>query len=298
MRFRSLQIIKKKTKRLRVITSKKELAEYIQSLRAEGATIGFVPTMGALHQGHIALISHSQQENDYTVCSIFVNPTQFNEVEDFKKYPRNVAVDTEMLEECNCDILFIPDVEEMYGETDEVDPNLEGLDEKLEGEFRPGHFKGVMQIVYLLLKAVAPDRIYMGLKDYQQQLLVGKMITSLGLPVILRPVETDREESGLARSSRNVRLSTYQRNDAAVIYKTLFLAKEALKNGIEISTIISDSEEELEKYDTKLEYFKICDAETLEDLDEYSEKNSTVILIAIWWGDVRLIDNILLLANN
>ena len=109
MRFRSLQIITEKTKRLRVITSKKELAEYIQSLRAEGATIGFVPTMGALHQGHIALISHSQQENDYTVCSIFVNPTQFNDVEDFKKYPRYVAVDTEMLEECKCDILFLPE---------------------------------------------------------------------------------------------------------------------------------------------------------------------------------------------
>ena len=294
MKFRSLQIITEKTIRLRVITSKKELAEYIQSLRAEGATIGFVPTMGALHQGHIALISHSQQENDYTVCSIFVNPTQFNDVEDFKKYPRNVAVDTEMLEECKCDILFLPDVEEMYGEAEEINPDLEGLDEKLEGEFRPGHFKGVMQIVYLLLKAVSPDRIYMGLKDYQQQLLVGKMITSLGLPVTLRAVQIDREDSGLARSSRNVRLTTYQRNDAAVIYKTLFLAKEALKNGIEISTIISDSLEELEKYDTKLEYFKICDAETLEDLDEYSEHIPTVILIAIWWGGVRLIDNIML----
>lgn len=278
---------------MKVIQSKKELAEYIQALREDGSTIGFVPTMGSIHEGHISLISHSQQENDYTVCSIFVNPTQFNDVEDFKKYPRNISVDTQMLEDANCDILFIPDVEEMYGETDEINPDLEGLDEKLEGAFRPGHFKGVMQIVYLLLKAVAPDRVYMGLKDYQQQLLVGKMIEAESLSVILRAVETDREDSGLARSSRNVRLTSSQRNDAAIIYKTLFLAKEALKNGIEIPTIISDSEEELEKYNAKLEYFRICDAQTLEDLDEYNEDRLAVILIAIWWEDVRLIDNLL-----
>ena len=278
---------------MKVIESKKELKEYLDQLRKEGSTIGFVPTMGALHDGHIALIRHSQQENDVTVCSIFVNPTQFNDVEDFKKYPRHIQTDKELLTDAKCDVLFIPEVEEMYGETVNVAPELDGLDERLEGAFRPGHFDGVVQIVYLLLKAVEPDRIYMGLKDYQQQLVVGKMISSLKLNVKLRSIETDREDSGLARSSRNARLSQYQRNDAAIIHKTLFLAKQALTDGIDIETIISDSTAELEKYDTKLEYFKICDAHTLEDISEYDPQRPTVILVAVWWGEVRLIDNLL-----
>lgn len=278
---------------MRVFSSKKELKEHIASLKSEGGTIGFVPTMGALHEGHVALIKHSQQENDYTVCSIFVNPTQFNDVEDFKKYPRNIQVDTQLLTDAHCDILFLPETEEMYGETQVITPEMEGLDQKLEGVFRPGHFEGVLQIVYLLIEAVVPDRIYMGLKDYQQQLLVGKMIKTMDVKVILRAVETEREDSGLAKSSRNSRLSQVQKNDSAIIYSTLFQAKEALKNGEEIATIISDSIEELEKYETRLEYFKICDAQTLDEIDVYDESRPTVILIAVWWGDVRLIDNIM-----
>ena len=278
---------------MKVIESKNELKEYLDALRADGNTIGFVPTMGALHEGHISLIRQSQQENEVTVCSIFVNPTQFNDVEDFKKYPRNIHVDTELLTDAKCDVLFIPEVEEMYGETIKISPDLEGLDQKLEGSFRPGHFDGVVEIVHHLLQAVEPDRIYMGLKDYQQQLIVGKMISSLNMPVRLRTVETDREDSGLARSSRNSRLSQAQKNDAAVIHKTLFLARQALEEGIDIETIISDATEEIEKFETKLEYFKICDANTLEEITAYDPLRPTVILVAVWWGEVRLIDNLI-----
>lgn len=278
---------------MKVIERKSELKSYLDQLREDGAAIGFVPTMGALHQGHLSLIRESQKENDITVCSIFVNPTQFNDAEDFRKYPRNVAVDRELLEEARCDVLFLPDVEEMYGSAETIYPDLEGLDSKLEGSFRPGHFDGVVQIVYLLLKAVEPDRIYMGQKDFQQQLIVGKMIRAMDLHVALRTVPTEREPSGLAMSSRNARLTQVQRDEAAVIHKTLFLATEALRNGIDIDTIIADSVEELEKYDTRLEYFRICDAHTLDDIDHYEPGIPAVILVAVWWGDVRLIDNLL-----
>ncbi len=277
---------------MHIFTTKAGLKAYLDKERKKGKSIGFVPTMGALHEGHLSLIAECRQDCDVTVCSIFVNPTQFNNADDFKKYPRVVETDRELLEKAHCDVLFLPDVEEMYTGTKPIHPDLGGLDKRLEGKFRPGHFDGVVQIVYLLLKAVRPDRLYMGLKDYQQQLIVGRMIREMKLTVELVAAPTMREKSGLAMSSRNTRLTLEQRAAAAAIYRMLTHAKQALKDGMDVADVLHQAEKELSEFDCKPEYITLCDAGTLLPLERYGPEKKAILLTAVWWGDVRLIDNL------
>lgn len=276
-----------------IFKTKEELQFFISGVKKPGDKIGFVPTMGALHAGHIELIRQAKAENELTVCSIFVNPTQFNDKKDFEKYPRVLENDILLLEAGECDVLFIPSTDEMYEGAPEITPELKGLDTRLEGEFRPGHFKGVVQIVYLLLEAVKPDLLYMGLKDFQQQAIIAQLIRSMKLPVRLVPVATIREPSGLAMSSRNRRLTDTQRQEAAVIYQVLLTAKEAILAGSPVDEVLSNGLKKLTLPGTRPEYLKFCKADDLTDLTEYDSAVPAVLLVAVWWGDVRLIDNIL-----
>lgn len=276
---------------MRIFRTIDELQFFLRKIKLSGKKVGFVPTMGALHEGHLYLIKRSKAENEVTVCSIFVNPTQFNDKSDFKKYPRVLDSDIPMLEEVGCDILFIPDTEEIYRGHQDITPDLLGLEGKWEGAFRPGHFNGVVQIVYLLLKAVEPDRLYMGLKDFQQQAIIGRLIQSLNLNVELIPVEIIREPSGLAMSSRNARLSGEQRAEAAIIHETLQWAAEEIRNGVPIEEILAQSRQRLKLPGTELEYLEYCRQDNLDRMTHYSPEIGSVILVAIWWGKVRLIDN-------
>lgn len=282
---------------MKIFKHKSELQNYLKHKKTKKGLVGFVPTMGALHEGHMALIQASREENELTVCSIFVNPTQFNDAVDFEKYPRTIGADLILLERNHCDVVFIPDVDEMYQNHQSIHPDLDGLDTKLEGVFRPGHFDGVVQIVYLLLKAIQPDRLYMGLKDFQQQAIIRRMIKVLDMPVVLRSVETLREANGLAMSSRNQRLTADQRKAAGVIYKTLEKAGQNLLKGYAVQSVIDEAIADLQIPNTKLEYFKVCDPDTLDEIKSFNDRTTAVILVTIWWGDVRLIDNLLVKRN-
>lgn len=270
-----------------------ELQQYLNSRRRLGETIGFAPTMGALHSGHLDLIRHSKAHNACTVCSIFVNPTQFNDPKDLEKYPRTPEKDLAMLESVGTEVVFMPPVEEIYPPGLETTLQLElgQLDKVMEGAFRPGHFQGMAQVVKRLLDIVQPDRLYMGQKDFQQFSIVGHMIRQLNLPVELVMVPTVREADGLAMSSRNVRLSEAQRAAAPVIYQTLSWAKTQL--GIQpIAEIEAEAMQRLSLPEFRPEYFQIVDGRTLLPVVEPAEHEWIVACVASWVGEVRLIDNL------
>ena len=280
-----------------------QVFEHIEALRAfldplekEGKSIGFVPTMGALHTGHLALIRESKKDNDLTVCSIFVNPTQFNNPEDLKKYPRDFEKDRLLLEGEHCDVVFHPSVDEMYPvpSTEVFDFGM--LDKVMEGEFRPGHFNGVATVVKRLFEIVRPTRAYFGLKDYQQLLIVHKMTRDVGLPVEIIPCEIVREKSGLAMSSRNQLLSESDKKQALLLYHTLKYVK--VRAGF---ATISEIKQYVEKQfhrqkNVKLEYFDIVDMYTLKSLKSWAESTHAIACIAAYVGKVRLIDNIILFS--
>jgi pantoate--beta-alanine ligase len=278
------------------VIKRQQLLNTLNHLRSEGKSIGFVPTMGALHQGHIELVKRAIRENDVVVTSIFVNPTQFNNPSDLIHYPRTIEHDKSMLEEAGCHFLFLPEVEEMYPDgvkekTAEID--LGGLDEVMEGEHRPGHFKGVIQVVKKLFDCVGTCKAYFGEKDFQQLAVIRKMVREWKLPVEIVPCPIVRETDGLAMSSRNTRLTAEERKIAPIISKTLFKAKASWNtNSIEqTKKIVEDiigSEPKL-----KLEYFEIADATTLKPA-EVNQKKNVVACIAVHLGAVRLIDNIVL----
>ncbi len=274
----------------------KPLQKYLQSADNKGKAIGFVPTMGALHQGHLSLIKRSKKECKLTICSIFVNPTQFNDKTDFDKYPNTIAMDIEMLNDAKCDILFLPSVKEMYpdGFIDSTKINFGFIAETLEGEHRPGHFSGMAQVVEKLLKIVKPDKLYMGQKDFQQQLIVQQLIKKRKLRTQLVTVETMREKNGLAMSSRNVRLDIASRRLAVEIAKTLKGIKSKIKNQkSKIEALEEEGRNKLRSFkEIELEYFEIRNAETLKPVS--SKKEKSVALIAAKIGGVRLIDNMLL----
>jgi pantoate--beta-alanine ligase len=270
-----------------------ELQQYLNSRRRLGEQIGFAPTMGALHSGHLDLIRHSKAHNACTVCSIFVNPTQFNDPKDLEKYPRTPEKDLAMLESVGTEVVFMPAVEEIYppGLETTLQLQLEQLDKVMEGAFRPGHFQGMAQVVKRLLDIVQPDRLYMGQKDFQQFSIVGHMIRQLNLPVELVMVSTVREADGLAMSSRNVRLSEAQRAAAPVIYQTLSWAKTQL--GIQpIAEIEAEAMQRLSLPEFRPEYFQIVDGQTLLSVVEPAEHEWIVACVASWVGEVRLIDNL------
>lgn len=281
---------------MKIIYTSNDLQKEVKKHKSEGKSIGFAPTMGALHDGHMALMNMSNKENDITICSVFVNPTQFNEKSDLDKYPRTLENDAKLLEQNNVDILYAPSVDDVYPSNIEttLDIDFKGMDEEMEGEFRPGHFEGVAQVVKRLLDITTPDKLYMGQKDFQQFSLIQYMIEYYKLPVQLRVVPIIREESGLAMSSRNMRLSKEEKKKAAEIYKTL---KAVNRKKYKLST------SELEEYAMnrlakkegfKPEYFTIADGRTLKSIENIKSTNYVVACTAVWVGNVRLIDNMIL----
>jgi pantoate--beta-alanine ligase len=274
-----------------VLHTIKEIEEIITLQKLEGHTIGFVPTMGALHQGHISLINYSKQQTDITVCSIFVNPTQFNNASDLSHYPRTPEADIKLLEAAGCDILYMPDVNDVYPKSDTRQFDFGYLDTILEGAKRPGHFNGVGQVVSILLEGVKPDKAFFGSKDYQQVMVVKSLVKQLDLPVEIIACPILREDDGLAMSSRNTRLSIEERKIAALVPKLMQDAIEIVKEkGIAAAkTFINERVSKIP--DMKLEYYEVCDAETLELINEFNPSHKTVSLIALFVGNIRLIDN-------
>lgn len=274
-----------------------ELRDYLEKQRNKGKKTGFAPTMGALHDGHISLLEASKKENDFTVVSIFVNPTQFNDPADYAKYPVTLEKDISLLEAAGCDILFLPSVNEMYpsGQMLKKKYELGYLETLLEGSFRPGHFQGVCQIVHRLLEIVLPDNLYMGQKDYQQCMVVKKLLelTGLGQTVTLHISPTLREKSGLAMSSRNMRLSETERNAAVAIYQALNQIRENLQPG-SLKTLQQEAAEQLTQKGFRVDYVEIADAGTLYPADNWDGRQKLVALAAAFLGEVRLIDNLLL----
>lgn len=271
-----------------------DLRYFLASGHKKGVSVGFVPTMGALHEGHLTLIRRSKAENNLTVCSIFVNPIQFNNPEDLEKYPRTLSRDAKLLEENGCDVLFAPDNAEMYPPEKKEPFGLEFgmLDKVMEGKFRPGHFKGVAIVVKKLLNIVQPTRAYFGKKDFQQLTIIQNMVHQLALPVIIVPCETVREKDGLAMSSRNMRLTIAEREIAPTIYQILCKAKE--KTGkLPVRELKEWAIKKIqENHLMRVEYFEIGDKETLMPLETWNFKNRAVAFTAVFLGDVRLIDNI------
>jgi pantoate--beta-alanine ligase len=270
-----------------------DLQKYLSVQKKDGKTIGFAPTMGALHTGHISLIEKAKAQCDIVICSIFVNPTQFNDPKDLEKYPRTEAADIQMLSAAACDILFMPEVKEVYPKNLDLSHSFAfgQLTEVMEGRFRPGHFNGMAQVVKRLLDIVQPHVIFMGQKDFQQFSIVQNMLVQMGGDIKIVMCETIREKDGLAMSSRNVRLSPTLRKQAHFIYKALIDAKEM---------ITSTSPREVEAWamneltlpNFRPEYFEIVDGRTLERINDMNESDFVVACVATWLGDIRLIDNL------
>lgn len=274
----------------------KDLQNYLSSERVNKRTLGFVPTMGALHQGHLSLIQQSLDENQITVCSIFVNPTQFNEASDLEKYPRTPDKDIQKLASVGCQVVFLPPVQEVYpnGTLEQVDFDFAGLDTMMEGAKRPGHFAGMAQVVKRLLDIVTPNFLYMGQKDYQQQLIVRQMIKELQINTKLVMVATEREADGLAMSSRNVLLTPQNRAHAPILFQTLEEAKKQLAAGTASTQIEAWAMESLGSNGFKPEYFSIVNGHNLQTIQTATDSDLIVACTAVWAGKVRLIDNMVL----
>ena len=271
----------------------KELKRTLRALQLDGKSVGFVPTMGALHEGHLELVRKAVSENDICVCSIFVNPIQFNNKEDLAKYPRNLDTDFKKLKSVGCNMVFVPEVLEMYPEPDQSNFDLGHLDKILEGEFRPGHFNGVAIVVKKLFEIVEPDRAYFGEKDFQQLAVINRLVEIENLSVQIIPCPTIREKDGLAMSSRNSRLTEKERKIAPIIYQNLCAIKESY-NGRNAKEIQSRAIEILNSMEgMKVEYLEIVNARTLLPLKiENTRGDGAIALIATFLGNVRLIDNI------
>ncbi len=276
-----------------VVNTRNDLQEILENQRVLGKTVGFVPTMGALHMGHLSLLQQAKSENDIVVCSIFVNPTQFNDPKDLDKYPRPIENDTNMLQSVNCDVLFLPEVKEMYGNNEEWTHTFGEIETLWEGAMRPGHFKGVAQIVYKLLKLVHPNKSYFGQKDYQQTVIVKKLCKDFSLSTEIIVCKIVREENGLAMSSRNIRLSENERQEASKIYEALISSKLLVQQKIyNISYIIEQATAKLlEIKNVTLEYISIVDAENMTEVSEINENSKQLMIIALRIGNTRLIDN-------
>jgi pantoate--beta-alanine ligase len=268
------------------------LKAYLSDLKRQRKSIGLVPTMGALHQGHLTLIGTSKAENDITVATIYVNPTQFNNADDLKKYPRTLDKDTELLAEVRCDVIFCPDDTEMYPGRTSLTLDFGHLDQVMEGKFRPGHFSGVGIVVSKLFHIVEPDNAYFGQKDWQQFAVISELCEQLKFNLKLHSVQTLRESDGLALSSRNLRLDDKQRKQANIFFKALEIGKNGLKSGEKIDSIRTKVKQTVESADGfRLEYFEVADSKNLKLLENVSESESPIMCIAGYAGEVRLIDN-------
>ena len=294
-----------------IFNSISRLNQHLDDLRRKSPAggIGFVPTMGALHMGHISLVKAAKEQCSTVVSSIFVNPTQFNDLNDLKNYPRTVDADCKMLEAAGCDIVFIPEISEMYTEL-ELELKKQGIEDKswaegktvdfgiigsvMEGAHRPGHFNGVAQVVSKLFRIVKPDKAYFGQKDFQQLAIIRSMVKQLGMNIEIISCPIVREPNGLAMSSRNERLTPLERNRASIISQTLFQVKE-LQNQKSIPELKAFAEAQIKTEPLiELEYFEISNAETLEPITDFHQAASAVACIALKLGNVRLIDNVVL----
>lgn len=278
---------------MKIFNSISSIQKFLKSQRILGHTVGFVPTMGALHTGHLSLIEVSKKQNHLTVCSIFVNPTQFNNVHDLSVYPRTLEADCQMLESVGCDAVFVPTAEEMYPQLPNIKFDFGDLERVMEGQFRPGHFNGVGIVVSKLFNIVQPDNAYFGQKDLQQCAVVNRLVKDLSFSLTLNICPTQREMDGLAMSSRNRNLSIEQRADAPHIYKALQKAVNLLKENKssgEVKTFVEQYFKALSNFE--LEYFEISDFETLQPINEL-QAGKTALCIAAFMGKTRLIDNII-----
>jgi pantoate--beta-alanine ligase len=271
----------------------KDLVTFLKSIRKKANTIGFVPTMGALHKGHLSLIKRSKATNNITVASIFVNPVQFNNKEDFVKYPSTIDNDVLLLEENGCDILFMPSEKEIY--PDEISKQkhfeLGHVEKILEGKFRPGHFQGVCLVVEKLLAIIEPDNLYLGQKDYQQCLVIKKLITLIKKDITVTICPIVRETSGLAMSSRNLRLNDEEKRLASSLNKTLETIKDGLSNE-NLSELKHIAISNLENKGFRTEYLELANRDDLAIIKDYKKGETYILLIAAWLNDIRLIDNL------
>lgn len=278
-----------------VVKSVNELQKQVGRLRNEHKSIGFVPTMGALHQGHLQLVSRCVAENDACVVSLFINPTQFNDKNDFNRYPRTLENDTALLASVGCAIVFAPSAEEMYTPS-EMETVFEfdfgGLDEVMEGIFRPGHFNGVVQVVSKLFSLVTPDKAYFGEKDFQQLAIIRRMVQVMNFPIEIVGCPIVREKSGLALSSRNALLSEQERTTAAVIYRTLSESKQLMHE----KTVAETKAWVINRLNVvdglKVEYYEIVNGNSLQSITDWSDADYVVGCVTVYCGKVRLIDNI------
>jgi len=270
-----------------------EIRACVAQARKAGKTVGFVPTMGALHDGHVSLIEAARKQCDYVVVSIFVNPTQFGPSEDFSKYPRPFENDLAMCEKHGVDAIFAPQVQEMYPRENLTWVNGEKLTDRLCGEIRPGHFRGVATVCAKLFNIVGPDIAFFGQKDAQQALVIRRMVADLNMPLEIVVCPTLREPDGLAMSSRNQYLSPVERKDAARIYESLERCRALIEAGERNADVIRGQMREILRRmpDTKIEYVSICDAETLEELEQV--RGRVLVAVAVRTRSARLIDNIL-----
>lgn len=276
-----------------ILREKEALGCWISAMKTSGKSVAFVPTMGALHAGHLSLIEQAKYSFDLVVCSIFVNPTQFNDSVDFAKYPITTEQDIQLLLSKKTDLLFLPSVSEIY----DADTNwpahyeLGFLESVLEGYFRPGHFQGVCKVVHRLIQAVQPDALVLGRKDYQQCMVISKMIEDYKIPVQLIIGDTLREMSGLAMSSRNMRLSASDKEKASMIYQLMSTIKKEIKPG-NLTEIKNSGLEYLKANDFNPDYLEIADANSLQLLNNWDGHQKIVCLIAAFLSEVRLIDNL------
>ena len=276
---------------MKVLRNKKTLVDYIERHKEMGKKIGFAPTMGALHLGHISLYETAKKENDEIISSIFVNPTQFNNPDDFEKYPQTLENDLKLLEKAGVDAVYVPKAIDIYPEgLKSKHYDFDGLDNEMEGKYRPGHFDGVGTVVEELLRQAQPHNAYFGEKDYQQLAIIKKMVEKTKLPVKILGVPTLRENSGLAMSSRNLRLTEKRRKEATIIYETLLKVKEWFKV-LSVKEIKERVEKIFQDSNFELEYFIIADEKTLKETDFFYKDKSYRAFIVAYAGDVRLIDN-------
>ncbi len=278
---------------MKIIRNIQNMQKAARDLRQQAKSIGFVPTMGALHAGHLSLIEQARKENDFVVVSIFVNPTQFGENEDFKLYPRNPGLDTLLCKKEGVDIIFYPDAGQIYPDEYKTYVIVQDLSDVLCGKFRPGHFKGVTTIVTKLFNIIQPDIAYFGQKDAQQAIIIQQMISDLNIPVEIKVMPIVREPDGLAMSSRNRYLTVKERKDAAVLFEAISAAKTMVKQGvIDSKRIIRAMRRIIQRQkSTRIQYIEIVDLNELNPVKKI--KGKVLVALAVWIGKTRLIDNIL-----
>jgi len=278
---------------MRIIKSIKEMQDISKRVRKKGMTIGFVPTMGSLHEGHLSLVREARRTSDFLVVSIFVNPIQFGPHEDMKKYPRDMKRDVLLLSRCGVDVIFYPSASSIYPKGYKTYVEVIELQGKMCGASRPGHFKGVATVVTKLFNIVKPDNAFFGEKDYQQQIIIKAMAKDLNMDINVVSMPTMREKNGLAMSSRNIYLDVAERRQAGMLYKALQLAKTLVKNGNRNPAKIKTAMKKLirESASIRIDYVSICDPETLEEVKRIAGK--ILVAIAAYVGKARLIDNMI-----